>query len=51
MPATYMKAMVTYWMNGDRKAASDSVRGEKPPVGIVPKAWVTASNQPMPPIR
>ncbi len=44
-----MKAIVTYWMNGVSNAASDALRVEKPPVDMVVKACVTASNVPTPP--
>ncbi len=42
MPATTMKAITVHCVAAP-KAASDSACGEKPPVGIVVKAWATAS--------
>ncbi len=36
-------------MYGESKAAREAARGENPPVDMVVKAWVTASNGPTPP--
>ena len=41
MPARNMNSAMIHWAAGE-KPSSESAFGEKPPVGIVAKAWASA---------